>query len=188
MALPKFLQKNSDVKTPKKDENKKQEFRDKCIDLLNQIKEKNEKKYHELQKIFHAKFDKINIQKKFILGFYAQLKKEFHELVILTDGPKVLKKEAAKKKVTKKKAAAKKTAKKATAKKKTAKKATAKKKTAKKATAKKKTAKKATAKKATAKKATAKKATAKKATAKKATAKKATAKKATAKKTRKKSR
>ena len=151
MAIPKFLQKNSDVKTPKKDENKKQEFRDKCIDLLHKIKEKNEKKYHELQKIFHSKFDKINIQKKFILGFYAQLKKEFHELVILTDSPKVLKKgpqkkEAAKKKVTKKKVAAKKkvTKKKVAAKKKvTKKKVAAKKKvTKKKVTAKKKVTKK----------------------------------------------
>jgi hypothetical protein len=177
MALPKFLQKNSEIKTPKKDENKKQEFREKCIDLLNKIKEKNEKKYHELQKVFHSKFDKINIQKKFILGFYAQLKKEFHELVILTDGPKVLKKNPTEK-VAKKKAAAKK---KVTKKKTVAKKKVTKKKTA----AKKKTTKKKTAAK---KKTTKKKTAAKKKVTKKKTAAKKTAKKATTKKARKKSR
>ena len=160
MVLPKFLQDN---KAPQKkgEENKKQEFRDKCLILLSKIKEKNEQRYHELQKVFHKKFDKINIQKKFILGFYAQLKKEFSDLIASgpEKAPNKKEKSASKKKVTKKKAASKKTTKK-----KVAKKAT-KKKVAKKTTKKKKkVAKKATAKKATAKKATAKKATAKKKT------------------------
>ena len=162
MVLPKFLQDN---KTPQKkgEENKKQEFRDKCLILLSKIKEKNEQRYHELQKVFHKKFDKINIQKKFILGFYAQLKKEFSDLIASSPekAPNKKAKSASKKKVTKKKAASKKTTKKKVAKKTTKKKVakkTTKKKVAKKTT-KKKVAKKTTAKKATAKKTAAKKKT-----------------------------
>ncbi len=163
MVLPKFLQDN---KAPQKkgEENKKQEFRDKCLILLSKIKEKNEQRYHELQKVFHKKFDKINIQKKFILGFYAQLKKEFSDLIASSPekAPNKKAKSASKKKVTKKKAASKKTTKKKVAKK------TTKKKVAKKVA--KKTTKKKVAKKATAKKATAKKtATKKKTTSKKKT-------------------
>ena len=41
MVLPKFLQDNNS--SSKGDENKKQEFRDKCLVLLSKIKEKNEK-------------------------------------------------------------------------------------------------------------------------------------------------
>ena len=159
MVLPKFLQDN---KAPQKkgEENKKQEFRDKCLILLSKIKEKNEQRYHELQKVFHKKFDKINIQKKFILGFYAQLKKEFSDLIASgpEKAPNKKEKSASKKKVTKKKAASKKTTKKKVAKKATKKKVE--KKVAKKTTKKKKkVTKKTTAKKTTAKKATAKKKT-----------------------------
>ncbi|MEC8623519.1 MAG: hypothetical protein VXY34_01770 [Bdellovibrionota bacterium] len=180
MVLPKFLQDNNSAQK-KGEENKKQEFRDKCLVLLAKIKEKNEKRYHELQKVFHKKFDKINIQKKFILGFYAQLKKEFSDL-IASSSEKITKKKtkaASKKKVTKKKVvkkAASKTTKKKTTKKKVVKKEA--KKTTKK---KKKVAKKTTAKKATAKKATAKKVTAKKKTAKTSASKKKTSTKKKAK-------
>lgn len=155
MVLPKFLSNNRGEQNPKKEDNKKQEFRNKCIDLLNKIKELNEKKYHELQKVFHSKFDKINIQKKFILGFYAQLKKEFNDILSSKEvkkkkvakkatpsKKKTTKKKVAKKKVTKKKVTKKKVTKK---KKKTAskkKKTTSKKKVAKKKVTKKKTAKK----------------------------------------------
>merc|ERR1712159_504313 len=110
MVLPKFLQ-NNNSSQKKGEENKKQEFRDKCLVLLAKIKEKNEKRYHELQKIFHKKFDKINIQKKFILGFYAQLKKEFNEIISnssLNKGTDKKTKAASKKKVSKKKAPTKK--------------------------------------------------------------------------------
>ena len=175
MVLPKFLQDNNSAQK-KGEENKKQEFRDKCLVLLAKIKEKNEKRYHELQKVFHKKFDKINIQKKFILGFYAQLKKEFSDL-IASSSEKITKKKtkaASKKKVTKKKVvkkAASKTTKKKTTKKKVVKKEA--KKTAKK---KKKVAKKTTAKKATAKKVTAKKKTTKTSASKKKTSTKKKAK------------
>merc|ERR1712159_196960 len=105
MVLPKFLQ-NNNSSQKKGEENKKQEFRDKCLVLLSKIKEKNEKRYQELQKVFHKKFDKINIQKKFILGFYAQLKKEFSDIIASNTekAPNKKAKSASKKKVTKKKA------------------------------------------------------------------------------------
>ena len=161
MVLPKFLQ-DSNSSQKKGEESKKQEFRDKCLVLLSKIKEKNEKRYHELQKVFHKKFDKINIQKKFILGFYAQLKKEFSDL-IASGSEKITKKKTkapSKKKVTKKKVV-KKAASKAT-KKKTTKKKTVKKETKKTTKKKKKVAKKTTSKKAAAKKKTTKKAVSKK--------------------------
>ena len=102
----------------------------------------NEKKYHELQKVFHSKFDKINIQKKFILGFYAQLKKEFNDIL---SSKEVKKKKDAKASPSKKKVAKKKVAKKKVTKKKVTKKKTAskKKKVTKKKVTKKKTTKKA---------------------------------------------
>ena len=53
MVLPKFLQ-NNNSSQKKGEENKKQEFRDKCLVLLSKIKEKNEKRYQELQKVFQT--------------------------------------------------------------------------------------------------------------------------------------
>ena len=58
MVLPKFLQ-NNNSSQKKGEENKKQEFRDKCLVLLSKIKEKNEKRYQELQKVFHKKSAKL---------------------------------------------------------------------------------------------------------------------------------
>merc|ERR1712224_154330 len=87
---------------------------------------RNEKRYQELQKIFHKKFDKINIQKKFILGFYAQLKKEFSDIIAnnSTKSSDKKTKSASKKKVAKKKVVKKAASKKSTKKKVTKKKVT----------------------------------------------------------------
>jgi hypothetical protein len=127
MALPGFLQqkgKNDD----KNKKSKKGDFREKSLKLLEQIKTYNEAKYQELNKAFNNNFDSVNIQKKKILGFYAQLVAELK--VLRTEaGEEVFKKvvkkvekkvNVAKKKVEKKKKATKAKAK--TAKKKKAKK------------------------------------------------------------------
>jgi len=183
MSLPSFLREKQE-KMKKNRKSNKGDFREKCLHLLQQIKKYNEDKYKELSKIFQSQYDKINIQKKVILGFYARLKQELNELKkasgekIHTTSKKIFTKakvkmdesgvgkkvkkakkkaKAFKKKVTKKAAAAKKkvTKKTAAAKKKVTKKtAAAKKKVTKKVTAAKKTTKKAVKK---AKKTTAKK-------------------------------
>lgn len=154
MALPSFLQQKGKKDGDKK--SKKGDFRAKTLALLEQIKSYNEEKYKELNKTFNASYDSVNIQKKKILGFYAQLKGELRNLKLeageelFSTAKKTIQKEvkAAKKTVKKEVKAAKKTAKKvAKTAKKTAKKvAKTAKKTAKAAT--KKTAKKKTKKKA----------------------------------------
>ncbi len=205
MALPNFL--NKDKKKNKDGKAKKADFREKCLLLLEQIKEINEERYNELLNTFRSRYDKMNVQKKKLLGFYGQLKNELsslkdqagieikkttqkvanHTRVIQQAREKIEDKiEREKKKVKETVKNVKKTTKKVASdlKKKAAKKVTKKaaskktaKKTAKKVT--KKAAPKKTAKKVT-KKATPKK-TAKKVT-KKATAKKKAAPKKTAKK------
>ncbi|MBT3586057.1 MAG: hypothetical protein HN509_14215 [Halobacteriovoraceae bacterium] len=79
MAIPAFLQ-DKDSKKKKNKQKAKGDFREKCLKLLEQIKGLNEEKYHQLSKTFKDKYDKANIQKKIILGFYAQLVSEVKKL------------------------------------------------------------------------------------------------------------
>ncbi len=77
MSIPDFLkdqQKKTNKETPKGD------FREKCLRLLGEIKELNNERHSELMKVFRSRYDKINIQKKKILGFYAQLVNELNQL------------------------------------------------------------------------------------------------------------
>ena len=154
MSLPNFF-KNKEENHKKKSK-PKNDFRQKCLNVLGEIKNFNEQRYLELSKLFHSKFNHVNVQKKKLLGFYGQLIDELKSFKDKADPiikktksniQKVAKraektlKESAKKKTTKKKAAKKKTTKKKAAKKKTAKKK-ATKKTTKKKVAKKKAKKK----------------------------------------------
>ena len=53
----------------------------KCLSVLEQIKTINEEKYTILYRNYRGQFDKTaNIQKKKILGFYAQLMDELKSL------------------------------------------------------------------------------------------------------------
>ncbi len=78
MALPNFL-KNKQSNEKKKGKSKT-DFREKCTVLLAKIKELNEERYQDLQKIFQQKYDKLNISKKLVAGFYAQLVSEYNIL------------------------------------------------------------------------------------------------------------
>jgi len=73
MSMPAFLQKKQEQQKKQKKSNKGN-FRTRCLQLLATIKSYNEDHYHDLHKTFHGKYDKENIQKKLILGFYAHLK------------------------------------------------------------------------------------------------------------------
>ena len=77
MSIPEFLQEKLNQKQGKSD---KGDFREKCLLLLQQIRGLNEEKYHELMNIFRSRYDKMNIQRKKLLGFYAQLKSELMKL------------------------------------------------------------------------------------------------------------
>lgn len=187
MGLQQFLDKQEKLK--KQMDSKKQAFQDKCRKALEQIKKYNEERHQELASTFTGQYDSLNVKRKKLQGFYAQLRAELKEMKEqagdspLQDFSKKAQDvvESAHKgfKTVEKKAREniKKTAKKAEEKtvKKAAKKKTAKKKTAKKTPEKttKKTAKKKTAKKKTAKKSTEKvtKKAAKKKTTKKASKK-----------------
>ena len=176
MAFPDFL--NNKKKDKKGKAFDPVAFKEKCLKVLSQIKLINEERYQKLNRIFNSQYDKANIQKKKIQGFYGQLVDELRSLQgsaqerLYATGQELVKKaEKTAKKNPKAKAAIKKVSKavdkvtKAPAKKKVAKKAA--KKTAKKTE--KKVAKKTTKKteKKVAKK-TAKKAPAKKKSPKKA--------------------
>ncbi|MCF8060236.1 MAG: hypothetical protein K9K67_13125 [Bacteriovoracaceae bacterium] len=76
MALPDFLKNKNKPKKGKK----KQDFRERCLELLEKIKEVNNDRYHELLKTFRDRYDKINVPKKVISGFYAQLVQEYNTL------------------------------------------------------------------------------------------------------------
>ncbi|TNE99558.1 MAG: hypothetical protein EP326_07910, partial [Deltaproteobacteria bacterium] len=75
MAIPNFLKEMNKQKEKNKKSNKG-DFREKCLHLLDKLKNLNEERYNEMNKVFHDQYNKINIQKKKILGFYAQLKNE----------------------------------------------------------------------------------------------------------------
>ncbi|HLE11371.1 MAG TPA: hypothetical protein VI754_08995 [Bacteriovoracaceae bacterium] len=75
MTLPAFLKEKLEVK-----ESNKGNFKDKCLQVLEQIKHFNEEKYKQLSTTFHAYYDNENIQKKKIIGFYGQLVNELKQL------------------------------------------------------------------------------------------------------------
>jgi hypothetical protein len=79
MAFPDFL--NNKKKNDKKGKAFEPEvFREKCLKVLSQIKQINEEKYLKLSRIFNLQYDKANIQKKKIQGFYGQLINELKSL------------------------------------------------------------------------------------------------------------
>ena len=68
MSIPDFLKKKFEQnKSTKRKAHNKGDFREKCLELLSQIKDINEHKYAELSKIFNTRYDKINIQKTRLL-------------------------------------------------------------------------------------------------------------------------
>ncbi|OFZ16038.1 MAG: hypothetical protein A2X86_13205 [Bdellovibrionales bacterium GWA2_49_15] len=79
MSLDEFL-KEKQAQEEAKEASKKKDFHDKCLLILAKIKEKSEEKYHELSHLFHTRFSSPNIQRKVIMGFYAQLMNEMHAL------------------------------------------------------------------------------------------------------------
>ncbi|MBI2520179.1 MAG: hypothetical protein HYV97_07170 [Bdellovibrio sp.] len=79
MSLDEFL-KEKQTQEEANEASKKKDFHDKCILILGKIKEKSEEKYHELSHLFHSRFSSPNIQRKVIMGFYAQLMNEMRAL------------------------------------------------------------------------------------------------------------
>jgi hypothetical protein len=79
MALAEFL-KEREKKNEQNQHTDKDDFRQKCHDMLEKIKNINEDKYLGLNKIYHAKFSGPNVPKKFIMGFYGTLIQEIRNL------------------------------------------------------------------------------------------------------------
>jgi hypothetical protein len=79
MALADFL-KDREKKHEQNQHTDKDDFRQKCHDMLERIKNINEDKYTALNKIYHAKFSGPNVPKKFIMGFYGTLIQEIRNL------------------------------------------------------------------------------------------------------------
>ncbi len=104
MAIPQFLKQIQEQRDKLK-ESKKGDFRAKCVKLLHELKDHNEERYLELSKVFYQKYDKLNIQKKKILGFYALLKNELkqyqEETGIIISAQKQMVKKTTKKVATK---------------------------------------------------------------------------------------
>jgi hypothetical protein len=79
MALAEFL-KEREKKNEQNQHTDKDDFRQKCHEMLERIKNINEDKYTGLNKIYHAKFSGPNVPKKFIMGFYGTLIQEIRNL------------------------------------------------------------------------------------------------------------
>lgn len=75
-----FLKEQMNKKENEQQESNKNEFRDKIIHVLGQIKELNEERYHELNRLFHQGYDRVNVQKKKLLGLHGQLLSELKTL------------------------------------------------------------------------------------------------------------
>lgn len=82
MSLPSFLKDKEQQNKKGKKAKEKGDFRAKCLALLEQIKDLNEDKYHELSKEFHKGYSSLNVQRNKLLGFYAHLKDELHRLKV----------------------------------------------------------------------------------------------------------
>lgn len=78
MGLQDFLKKKEDKNS--EGSNVKNDFRAKILEILEEIKALNEDKFVELNKVFHSQYDKVNIQKKKIIGFYGHLVEELKRL------------------------------------------------------------------------------------------------------------
>jgi hypothetical protein len=79
MSLPDFL-KDKEDKKKNPHHGHKGDFRQKILALLQEIKALNEERYTELNRAFHGQYDKMNIQKKRLMGFYGQLVEELRRL------------------------------------------------------------------------------------------------------------
>jgi len=79
MALAEFL-KDREKKHEQNQHTDKDDFRQKCHDMLERIKHINQDKYTNLNKIYHAKFSGPNVPKKYIMGFYGTLMQEIKNL------------------------------------------------------------------------------------------------------------
>jgi len=79
MSLNDFL-KDKKNHNEQHDDSIKKDFRDKVLLVLSKIKEHSEEKYHELSGLFHSKFNSPNVQRKVIMGFYAQCVAELKSL------------------------------------------------------------------------------------------------------------
>ena len=64
----------------KEKQSNKNDFRSKCLKLLDQIKGISEEKYSDLNAIYIKNFSSPTIQKKRVIGFYGQLKNELNAL------------------------------------------------------------------------------------------------------------
>ncbi len=64
----------------KKDKRPKVDFKAKCLEVLAQIEELSPERYQDLMRLFKSQYDKVNIQKKKIMGFYALLMSEWKTL------------------------------------------------------------------------------------------------------------
>ena len=78
MSLRDFLNKKNELKETI--DSRKEEFRLKCILVLEEIGSLNQDRYHELMKIFSSQYDGLNVKRKRLLGFYAQCKNELQKL------------------------------------------------------------------------------------------------------------
>ena len=78
MGLKQFLDKQEKLK--KEIDSKKEAFNSKCRNTLEQIKKYNEERYQELANTFTAQYDNMNVKRKRLQGFYAQLVSELKDL------------------------------------------------------------------------------------------------------------
>jgi len=79
MSLPEFL-KEKQAQEEKTGKSKKGDYRQKCLDLLARIKDLSDEKYKDLAHRFQGKLSNENLQKKVIMGYYAQLMSEWKAL------------------------------------------------------------------------------------------------------------
>lgn len=78
MGLKQFLDKQEKLR--KQIDSKKEAFQNKCRKTLEQIKKYNEERYQELANTFTAQYDNLNVKRKKLQGFYAQLSAELKDL------------------------------------------------------------------------------------------------------------
>ena len=79
MSFNQFLKEKAKEKVPKKSEIK-DEFQKKCSLILSEMKTLQYKNYPKLMKVFRSYTERNMIQKKKILGLYAQLSSELKSL------------------------------------------------------------------------------------------------------------
>lgn len=70
MGLPDFLKNKNDKKD---NASRRGDFQEKIRHVLQQIKAINETRYSELNRVFHDQYNKLNVKRKKLQGFYAQI-------------------------------------------------------------------------------------------------------------------